>query len=110
MCRILNDRFEEVNGRIRGPLPKVLNAERQGPLTRASTTRGPQTAGRRATGGPRGRPGRVEGGVVRPLVELWPSLKLLDRCRRLSEPITLITRLRLDAALYEPAPPRRPVR
>jgi hypothetical protein len=33
-------------------------------------------------------------------------LKLLDRCRRLSEPITFITRLRLDAALYEPAPPR----
>jgi hypothetical protein len=38
----------------------------------------------------------------------YASLKLLDRCRRLSEPITFITRLRLDAALYEPAPPRRP--
>jgi hypothetical protein len=35
------------------------------------------------------------------------SLKLLDRCRKLSNPITFITRLRLDAALYEPAPPRR---
>ena len=35
-------------------------------------------------------------------------MKLLDRCRNLSEPITFITRLRLDAALYEPAPPRRP--
>jgi hypothetical protein len=33
-------------------------------------------------------------------------LKLLDRCRGLSNPITFITRLRLDAALYEPAPPR----
>jgi hypothetical protein len=38
----------------------------------------------------------------------YASLKLLDRCRRLSDPITFITRLRLDAALYEPAPPRRP--
>jgi DDE superfamily endonuclease len=37
----------------------------------------------------------------------YASLKLLDRCRRLSEPIAFITRLRLDAALYEPAPPRR---
>src|SRR5919107_53544 len=35
------------------------------------------------------------------------SLKLLDRCRRLRRPIAFITRLRLDAALYEPAPPRR---
>ena len=38
----------------------------------------------------------------------YASLKLLDRCRKLSDPITFITRLRLDAALYEPAPPRRP--
>ncbi len=30
-----------------------------------------------------------------------------ERCRRLKKPITFITRLRLDAALYEPAPPRR---
>ena len=36
----------------------------------------------------------------------YAALKLLDRCRRLSEPITFITRLRLDAALYKPAPPR----
>jgi hypothetical protein len=36
------------------------------------------------------------------------SLKLLDRCHKLRKPITFITRLRLDAALYEPAPPRRP--
>jgi DDE superfamily endonuclease len=36
------------------------------------------------------------------------SLKLLDRWRKLRNPITFITRLRLDAALYEPAPPRRP--
>jgi hypothetical protein len=38
----------------------------------------------------------------------YASLKLLDQCRKLSKPITFITRLRLDAALYEPAPPRRP--
>ena len=38
----------------------------------------------------------------------YASLKLLESCRKLSKPITFITRLRLDAALYEPAPPRRP--
>jgi hypothetical protein len=38
----------------------------------------------------------------------YASLKLLDRCRSLRNPITFISRLRLDAALYEPAPPRRP--
>jgi hypothetical protein len=38
----------------------------------------------------------------------YASLKLLDRCRSLSRPVTFITRLRLDAALYEPAPPRYP--
>jgi hypothetical protein len=38
----------------------------------------------------------------------YASLKLLDQCRKLRNPITFITRLRLDAALYEPAPPRRP--
>ena len=37
-------------------------------------------------------------------------MKLLDRCRRLKKkPIAFITRLlRLDAALYEPAAPRKP--
>ena len=38
----------------------------------------------------------------------YASLKLLSRCRSLSKPVTFITRLRLDAALYEPAPPRHP--
>ncbi len=38
----------------------------------------------------------------------YASLKLLDRCRSLTSPITFVTRLRLDAALYDPAPPRRP--
>jgi DDE superfamily endonuclease len=46
----------------------------------------------------------------------YAVLGLLDRCRRLAgkdrakpasfRPITVITRLRLDAALYDPAPPR----
>ena len=38
----------------------------------------------------------------------YAALKLLERCRRLKRPITFITRLRLDAALYEPASPRKP--
>jgi hypothetical protein len=38
----------------------------------------------------------------------YASLKLLERCRSLRNPITFVSRLRLDAALYEPAPPRRP--
>jgi hypothetical protein len=38
----------------------------------------------------------------------YASLKLLDRWRKLCAPITFVSRLRLDAALYEPAPPRRP--
>jgi hypothetical protein len=35
-------------------------------------------------------------------------LTLLDALRHLAHPITMITRLRLDAALYEPAPARTP--
>jgi hypothetical protein len=38
----------------------------------------------------------------------YVSLKLLERCRRLRNPITFVTRLRLDAALHAPAPVRRP--
>jgi DDE superfamily endonuclease len=38
----------------------------------------------------------------------YASLKLLDRCRRLRNPITFITRLRLDAALYERGPATAP--
>lgn len=38
----------------------------------------------------------------------YAALELLASCRQLAEPITLITRLRLDAALYDPAPPRTP--
>jgi DDE superfamily endonuclease len=37
----------------------------------------------------------------------YAAIALLGRCARRSKPITMVTRLRLDAALYEPAPPRR---
>ena len=36
----------------------------------------------------------------------YAVLELLHRCRRLLRPVTMVTRLRLDAALYDPAPPR----
>ena len=36
----------------------------------------------------------------------WAKLHLLHCCQSLREPVTLIARLRLDAALYAPAPPR----
>lgn len=35
-------------------------------------------------------------------------LDLLDAARQLANPVYLVSRLRLDAALYEPAPPRQP--
>ena len=38
----------------------------------------------------------------------YAVLVLLNRCVRLAQPVTVVTRLRLDAALYEPAPPRTP--
>jgi DDE superfamily endonuclease len=38
----------------------------------------------------------------------YAVLELLDACRRLTNPFVMITRLRLDAALYDPAPPRQP--
>ena len=36
----------------------------------------------------------------------YAAIELLAWCQRLPRPVTLITRLRLDAALYEPAPAR----
>ena len=36
----------------------------------------------------------------------YAVLELLAACAHLTHPITVVTRLRLDAALYEPAPPR----
>jgi hypothetical protein len=38
----------------------------------------------------------------------YAVLELLASCARLPTPVTMITRLRLDAALYDPAPPREP--
>jgi hypothetical protein len=38
----------------------------------------------------------------------YAVLELLDACRRLINPVVMVTRLRLDAALYDPAPPRKP--
>jgi len=35
----------------------------------------------------------------------YAVLELLHACQTLAHPVTMITRLRLDAALYEPAPP-----
>jgi len=40
----------------------------------------------------------------------YACIRLLAACRRFlpKKPVTFVTRLRLDAALYEPAPPRKP--
>src|SRR5919199_2529152 len=38
----------------------------------------------------------------------YAALELLAACQAWPQPVTVITRLRLDAALYEPAQPRRP--
>ena len=48
----------------------------------------------------------------RPLIAVadssYAALELLAACQAWPQPVTVITRLRLDAALYAPAPPRRP--
>jgi hypothetical protein len=38
----------------------------------------------------------------------YAALEFLAACRAWREPVTVVTRLRLDAALYDPAPPWRP--
>lgn len=38
----------------------------------------------------------------------YAAIELLARLARLQDPVHVVTRLRLDAALYEPAPPREP--
>jgi hypothetical protein len=38
----------------------------------------------------------------------YAALEFLAACRAWRAPVTVVTRLRLDAALYAPAPPRRP--
>ena len=46
----------------------------------------------------------------RPLIAVadssYAAIELLSACASLPRPVTMITRLRLDAALYDPAPPR----
>lgn len=37
----------------------------------------------------------------------YAVLELLATCQGLAQPVTMVTRLRLDAALYDPAPPRQ---
>ena len=37
----------------------------------------------------------------------YAALEFLAACRSWANPVTVVTRLRLDAALYEPAPPRQ---
>jgi hypothetical protein len=48
----------------------------------------------------------------RPLVAVadstYAALEFLAACCSRDRPVTVVTRLRLDAALYEPAPPRQP--
>lgn len=47
---------------------------------------------------------------TRPIVVVadssYAALELLAACAGMPQPVTLVTRLRLDAALYDPAPPR----
>lgn len=38
----------------------------------------------------------------------YAVIALLARCARLAQPVAIVTRLRLDAALYGPVPPRAP--
>ena len=38
----------------------------------------------------------------------YATLRLLATCQRMKPPITFLTRLRLDAVLHDPPPPRRP--
>jgi hypothetical protein len=40
----------------------------------------------------------------------YAALEFLAACRSWANPVTVVTRLRLDAALYAPAPPREPGR
>ena len=38
----------------------------------------------------------------------YATLKLLAACQQMPPPITFLTRLRLDAVLHDPPPPRKP--
>jgi hypothetical protein len=49
-----------------------------------------------------------ERAVVAVADSTYAALDFLAACQARAHPVTVITRLRLDAALYAPAPPRRP--
>ena len=49
-----------------------------------------------------------ERAVVAVADSTYAALEFLAACRSGRAPVTVVTRLRLDAALYAPAPPRRP--
>jgi hypothetical protein len=51
-----------------------------------------------------------ERGLVAVADSAYAALELLAACRAWRRPVTVVTRLRLDAALYAPAPPREPGR
>jgi len=53
----------------------------------------------------RWRPGRA---LVVVADSSYAVIELLAACAGLAEPVTMVTRLRLDAALYDPAPARQP--
>ena len=70
------------------------------------------TPAQKLTTGPARWSCNLRAGCHRPLVLVgdnsYAVLDLLHCCQSLREPVTLIARLRLDAALYAPAPPRQP--
>lgn len=51
---------------------------------------------------------RPERAIVAVADSGYAALAFLAACRAWRKPVTVVTRLRLDAALYAPAPPRRP--
>ena len=51
---------------------------------------------------------RPERAIVAVADTTYAALEFLAACRSWRDPVTVVTRLRLDAALYDPAPPRRP--
>ena len=78
----------------------------------ASTRSSPTGPARWSCNPAHGEPAEPRWLPHRPLVLVgdnsYAVLDLLHCCQSLREPVTLIARLRLDAALYAPAPPRQP--
>ena len=78
----------------------------------AGTRRSPTGPGRWSCNCAHGEPAEPRWLPHRPLILVgdngYAVLDLLHCCQSLREPVSLIARLRLDAALYAPAPPRPP--